>query len=99
MLFVGFINPFSFKSWMSAVAYISASFPPLGTAGSQWVYAAIGIEHLQQFLGPSLLQCCSPLGEHKNLLFASEIRLGCPASSVCCLEMPCQGLHTVFHYF
>lgn len=28
MLFVGFVNPFSVKSWMPAVAYISASFPP-----------------------------------------------------------------------
>lgn len=71
---------------------------PTSTSRSQCVYAAVRIEHLQQFLGPSLslLQCCSPLVEHKHLLFASEIWLSCATSSVCCLEMPCQGLHTVF---
>lgn len=53
-------------------------------------------EHFQQFLVPSLrlLQCCFLLSENNHLVFASEIWLGSITSSVCCLEMPCQGLHT-----
>lgn len=81
---------------MSHCSHFSLLFVP-GAAGSQWVFVSIRIEHLQQFLGPSLtvLLCCSPLAEHK-CLFASELQLGWGTSSVCCLEISHQGSHTAF---
>lgn len=91
-LIAGFSNPFPLESWISILAYIPSSISihvqrdPMGLGRG---------EHFQQFLGPSLrlLPCCSLLSENKHFVFASEIWLGSVISSVCCLEMPCQGLH------